>query len=150
MEYHAPFGVPPPTTSNGPACDRLGQARNRTTRRLEHHSMTPHKSNCFAGTHFRLSFVRMPAFISPTNWGAVDKTKKISDSRPVPFCITGELEVSFAFHRFAFPSSGNLYGSLPIRDACGPSGHQFLIVNLRYESKFRSAAVKSNRPLDRI
>src|SRR5437867_5000296 len=78
------------------------------------------------------------------------RTQEFSDSRPVPFCITGELEVSCTFHRFAFPSSGNLYGSLPIRDARRPSSHQFLIVNLRYESKFCAAPLKSDRPLDRI
>jgi len=57
VEYHAPFGVPPPTTSNGSVCDRLGKVWNRTTRRLEHDSMTPHKSDRFPGTHFQLSFV---------------------------------------------------------------------------------------------
>src|SRR5204862_2462039 len=46
-------GVPPPTTSNRSVCDRLGKARNRTTRRLEHNSMTPHKSDRFPGTHFQ-------------------------------------------------------------------------------------------------
>jgi len=53
VEYHAPFGVPPPTTSNRSVCDRLGKARNRTARRLEHNSMTPHKSDRFPGTHFQ-------------------------------------------------------------------------------------------------
>jgi hypothetical protein len=44
--------VPPPTTSNGFAGDRLRKAWHGTTRRLEHDSMTLHERDCFFRTHF--------------------------------------------------------------------------------------------------
>jgi hypothetical protein len=49
------FGVSPPTTPNGSACDRLCEARDRTTRGLEHDPVMFHESDRFSGIHFNLS-----------------------------------------------------------------------------------------------
>jgi len=48
------FDVPPPTTSNGSARNRLREAGDRTTCGLEHDSMTLHESDSFCRIHFNL------------------------------------------------------------------------------------------------
>jgi len=55
LKNFASFGVPPPTTPNGSACDHLREARDRTTCGLEHDSMMFHESDRFSRIHFNLS-----------------------------------------------------------------------------------------------
>src|SRR5262245_502066 len=55
LKNYPAFGVPPPTTSNGSARNRLREARDRTTCSLEHDSMMFHESDRFSRIHFNLS-----------------------------------------------------------------------------------------------
>jgi len=48
----APFGVPPPATSNGLTRDRLGETGDRATGSLKYDSVALHETERFFGTHF--------------------------------------------------------------------------------------------------